>query len=77
MSYYDSPQWAGSNQQGSGNWEHQGATTPTRAGTPSAYIHRGFGNLADISGASAPQPQDDYAFSYQFDGMSAKQPRVP
>ncbi|KAI6781922.1 uncharacterized protein J7T54_005132 [Emericellopsis cladophorae] len=50
MSYYDSPQWAGPNsQQGSSNWEPQGATTPTRAG------------------ASAPQPQDDYAFSYQFD----------
>ncbi|KAH7316799.1 hypothetical protein B0I35DRAFT_409955 [Stachybotrys elegans] len=45
MSYYDNPQWPTSGQ----NWEHQGATTPVRAG------------------ASGPQPQDDYAFSYQFD----------
>lgn len=25
--------------------------------------------LTSCSGASGPQPQDDYAFSYQFDGM--------
>jgi hypothetical protein len=51
MSYYDNPQsqWSSSTQN---NWEHQGSTTPVRAG------------------ASGPQPQDDYAFSYQFDGMS-------
>ncbi|KAM5348992.1 hypothetical protein ACJ41O_008815 [Fusarium nematophilum] len=46
MSYYDNPQWSASTQN---NWEHQGSTTPVRAG------------------ASGPQPQDDYAFSYQFD----------
>lgn len=46
MSYYDNPQWPIPSQN---NWEHQGTSTPTRAG------------------ASGPQPQDDYAFSYQFD----------
>ncbi|KAK0392898.1 hypothetical protein NLU13_2392 [Sarocladium strictum] len=47
MSYYDNnPQWSGQPQN---NWEHQGTTTPVRAG------------------ASGPQPQDEYAFSYQFD----------
>jgi hypothetical protein len=52
MSYYDNPQsqWSSSTQQQTqNNWEHQGSTTPVRAG------------------ASGPQPQDDYAFSYQFD----------
>ncbi|KAF5229130.1 hypothetical protein FAUST_10602 [Fusarium austroamericanum] len=59
MSYYDNPQsqWSSSTQQQQqqqptqtqNNWEHQGSTTPVRAG------------------ASGPQPQDDYAFSYQFD----------
>lgn len=29
MSYYDNPQWAAPQQN---NWEHQGATTPVRAG---------------------------------------------
>jgi hypothetical protein len=48
MSYYDNPQWPASSAS-QNNWEHQGATTPVRAGV------------------SAPQPQDDYAFSYQFD----------
>ncbi|KAJ3472169.1 hypothetical protein NLG97_g11225 [Lecanicillium saksenae] len=47
MSYYENAQWAAGQPQN--NWEHQGTTTPVRAG------------------ASAPQPQDDYAFSYQFD----------
>ncbi|QUC17589.1 uncharacterized protein UV8b_01830 [Ustilaginoidea virens] len=46
MSYYDNQQWPAPSQN---NWEHQGTTTPTRAG------------------ASGPQSQDDYAFSYQFD----------
>ncbi|KFA75930.1 hypothetical protein S40288_05868 [Stachybotrys chartarum IBT 40288] len=48
MSYYEnsSPQWSAPSQS---NWEHQGATTPVRAG------------------ANGPQPQDDFAFSYQFD----------
>ncbi|KAH8180209.1 hypothetical protein LIA77_01728 [Sarocladium implicatum] len=47
MSYYDNnPQWSGQPQN---NWEHQGSTTPVRAG------------------ANGPQPQDEYAFSYQFD----------
>ncbi|KAG6007386.1 hypothetical protein E4U21_006090 [Claviceps maximensis] len=46
MSYYDNPQWPNPTQN---NWEHQGASAPTR------------------TGASGPQPQDDYAFSYQFD----------
>jgi outer membrane usher protein FimD/PapC len=57
MSYYDNPQWSATGQQNNNNnsssnnnWDHQGTTTPVRAG------------------ASAPQPQDDYAFSYQFDG---------
>lgn len=45
MSYYDN-QWSGPAQN---TWDHQGATTPVRAG------------------ANAPQPQDDYAFSCQFD----------
>jgi hypothetical protein len=56
MSYYDNPQWSATGQQNNNNnsssnnnWDHQGTTTPVRAG------------------ASAPQPQDDYAFSYQFD----------
>ncbi|CAG9940316.1 unnamed protein product [Clonostachys rosea f. rosea IK726] len=51
MSYYENAQqWAGGpTPPQQNNWEHQGATTPVRAG------------------ASAPQPQDEYAFSYQFD----------
>uniref|UniRef100_A0A8H7NJD2 Uncharacterized protein n=1 Tax=Bionectria ochroleuca TaxID=29856 RepID=A0A8H7NJD2_BIOOC len=50
MSYYENAQqWAGGPTPQQNNWEHQGATTPVRAG------------------ASAPQPQDEYAFSYQFD----------
>ncbi|CAM1506102.1 Fc.00g057430.m01.CDS01 [Cosmosporella sp. VM-42] len=52
MSYYDNPQWspaATPQSNSSSNWDHQGSTTPVRAG------------------ASGPQPQDDYAFSYQFD----------
>ncbi|KAK2594063.1 hypothetical protein QQS21_008212 [Conoideocrella luteorostrata] len=46
MSYYENQQWAAGSQN---NWEHQGTSTPPRAGV------------------NAPQPQDDYAFSYQFD----------
>ncbi|KAH8721863.1 hypothetical protein BGZ61DRAFT_475803 [Ilyonectria robusta] len=65
MSYYDNPQaqWSASstpsnNQSNntSNNWDHQhqsGSTTPVRA--------------VSSTGASGPQPQDDYAFSYQFD----------
>ncbi|KAF9779364.1 hypothetical protein IL306_001909 [Fusarium sp. DS 682] len=52
MSYYDNPQpqWSSAAAASAqSNWEHQGSTTPVRAG------------------ASGPQPQDDYAFSYQFD----------
>ena len=70
MSYYDNPQsqWSSSTQN---NWEHQGSTTPVRAGTPGGKIPRNgsFINPPARSGASGPQPQDDYAFSYQFDGM--------
>ncbi|KAI1068179.1 hypothetical protein LB507_004379 [Fusarium sp. FIESC RH6] len=68
MSYYDNPQsqWSSSTQN---NWEHQGSTTPVRAGTPGGKIPRNgsFINPPARSGASGPQPQDDYAFSYQFD----------
>ena len=67
MSYYESPQWPTPNQP---NWDHQGATTPVRAGkyrtrpnTKEYITHK------EILGASGPQPQDDYAFSHQFDGM--------
>ncbi|KPM34168.1 hypothetical protein AK830_g12403 [Neonectria ditissima] len=58
MSYYDNPQsqWSASSTPSNNNWDHQhqsGSTTPVRAATQ--------------TGASGPQPQDDYAFSYQFD----------
>ncbi|KAM0197409.1 hypothetical protein ACHAPQ_010637 [Fusarium lateritium] len=69
MSYYDNPQaqWSSSTTQN--NWEHQGSTTPVRAGTPGykADRDRTAVNSLVSSGASGPQPQDDYAFSYQFD----------
>ncbi|KAJ4263562.1 hypothetical protein NW762_006381 [Fusarium torreyae] len=69
MSYYDNPQsqWSSSTQN---NWEHQGSTTPVRAGTPE-YAKpdrsRTVINSLICAGASGPQPQDDWAFSYQFD----------
>lgn len=69
MSYYDNPQWSASAQN---NWEHQGSTTPVRAGTDGMRTPsdpRMPINSLIRSGASGPQPQDDYAFSYQFDGM--------
>ncbi|KAL2686919.1 hypothetical protein Neosp_004463 [[Neocosmospora] mangrovei] len=67
MSYYDNPQWSASTQN---NWEHQGSTTPVRAGTDGMRTPsdpRMPINSLIRSGASGPQPQDDYAFSYQFD----------
>lgn len=67
MSYYDNPQWSASAQN---NWEHQGSTTPVRAGTDGMRTPsdpRMPINSLIRSGASGPQPQDDYAFSYQFD----------
>ncbi|KAF7551670.1 hypothetical protein G7046_g7650 [Stylonectria norvegica] len=62
MSYYDNPQSQWSAPAAQNNWEHQGSTTPVRAG------------------ANGPQPQDDYAFSYQFDewdfvGPNSRSPR--
>ena len=33
--------------------------------------------IAPSAGASGPQPQDDYAFSYQFDGMLSKPINAP
>jgi hypothetical protein len=40
MSYYDNPQWSATGQQNNNNnsssnnnWDHQGTTTPVRAGT--------------------------------------------
>ncbi|KAM0551744.1 hypothetical protein ACHAPJ_008311 [Fusarium lateritium] len=69
MSYYDNPQsqWSSSTQN---NWEHQGSTTPVRAGTPEyAKPDRSRTAINSLirAGASGPQPQDDWAFSYQFD----------
>ncbi|KAI9163971.1 hypothetical protein HJFPF1_05606 [Paramyrothecium foliicola] len=74
MSYYDNPQWSAtgpSNNSNNNNWDHQGATTPVRAGMPrpqsmASNRHPSLTQLP-VTGASAPQPQDDYAFSYQFD----------
>ncbi|KAF4459185.1 hypothetical protein FALBO_14061 [Fusarium albosuccineum] len=68
MSYYDNPQWSASAAQN--NWEHQGSTTPVRAGTDALRTPSDSStSLSSLvrSGASGPQPQDDYAFSYQFD----------
>jgi hypothetical protein len=68
MSYYDNNgQWPASGPQN--NWDHQ--TPSLRTGmmgrTPS-------GKDSDVltrsdSGASGPTAQDEFAFSYQFDGM--------
>lgn len=68
MSYYNDAQW---NAPGQNNWEHQGATTPVRASSSHQTAPTRTLPLThlDSTGASAPQPQDDYAFSYQFDGM--------
>lgn len=75
MSYYDNPQWSAPSQTpNNNNWDHHGATTPVRAGTlraPSVSLSIP-GAATDFlmpTGANGPQPQDDYAFSYQFDGM--------
>ena len=52
MSYYDNNQWTGTGSQPpQNNWEHQ---------------HQGASTPVR-AGASAPQAQDEYAFSYQFD----------
>ncbi|KAF4122919.1 hypothetical protein GMORB2_7226 [Geosmithia morbida] len=53
MSYYENPQWTGPSQS---SWDPQGSSTPVRAGKCRPAIC-----------ASAPQAQDDFAFSYQFD----------
>lgn len=68
MSYYNDAQW---NAPGQNNWEHQGATTPVRAGSsrPTAPGRTlPLTSSLESTGASGPQPQDDFAFSYQFDG---------
>jgi hypothetical protein len=68
MSYYDGPQW---NAPGQNNWEHQGPSpaAPARAGSLSRHTPSALGMISNLgsSGASAPQPQDDFAFFYQFD----------
>jgi hypothetical protein len=73
MSYYDNPQWSAPSQAPNNNWDHHGATTPVRAGTLRAPSGSEIlGTATDFmmpTGANGPQPQDDYAFSYQFDGM--------
>ncbi|KAF4982956.1 hypothetical protein FZEAL_1526 [Fusarium zealandicum] len=68
MSYYDNPQWSASPSTQQNNWDHQGSTTPVRAGTTGSERFDPDSSLTrSSSGASGPQPQDDYAFSYQFD----------
>jgi hypothetical protein len=71
MSYYDNNgQWPAQPQN---NWEHQ-ASTPVRTGASWTFETRKTAERkpvvdTDISttGASGPQPQDEFAFSYQFD----------
>ena len=83
MSYYDSPQWSSP---GQSSWDHPGSSstgtsTPVRAGMlrPSSGLGAVVAETdrSTVTGASAPQSQDDYAFFYQFDGMlPAHHPRI-
>lgn len=79
MSYYDNPQWSAPAQN---NWDHHGASTPVRAGTLRALSNSVFDMGAATNelmsiGANGPQPQDDYAFSYQFDGTYRRMVAFP
>ncbi|KAK5988620.1 hypothetical protein PT974_10106 [Cladobotryum mycophilum] len=51
MSYYDNPQWS----------------APAAAAAQNNWDHHGGATTPVRAGASGPQPQDDFAFSYQFD----------
>ncbi|KAM3512468.1 hypothetical protein MY11210_003885 [Beauveria gryllotalpidicola] len=65
MSYYENAQWAAGQQQH--QQQHQQPHQHQHQHQQNNWDHQRTATPVRTSGASAPQPQDDYAFSYQFD----------